>query len=198
MLRMCTAMTVVLATFVVFCAAASAKGSSRVTLESPGLRKRAAAGERIRIAWSQDGPARLPIADSRVARTVVRSLGVYVTLRGGSGEPTAKVAARSLASGTRGLPSGRYIADATVPVGGITSLGITVEGLRSRPGAAPVLAGAVPPSRMLIANDPFEAAADDRTSGASLPWTTMAVAIGALALLCGTFFTRNARMLSPP
>jgi len=90
MLRICAAMTVVLATFASFCAAASAKGSSRVTLQSPGLLKHAAAGERIRIAWSQDGPARLPIADSRVARTVVRSLGVYVTLRGRSGGPTVK------------------------------------------------------------------------------------------------------------
>lgn len=199
MRRPWAASIVALAALVGLCAPASAKGPSQVTLERPAQLTHATAGQPIRIAWSQDGPAQLPVPET--AQTAVRSLGVYVTLRGRGAGRTVKVAARPADPDARGFPAGRYVADAIVPGGGIAALAVTVEGLRSRPGAAPVPASEVAPSAMAITNAPsFSLAAGGGGSGESIPWTVLGLGLGlgALTLLFGAHRVRAARTLAQP
>ncbi len=197
MRRAWAAPIVALATLAGLCAPASGKSPSQVTLERPALLTHAVAGAPIRIAWSQNGPAQLPVPET--AQAAVRSIGVYVTLRGQAAGRTVKVAARPADPDARGLPAGRYIADATVPAGGIAALAVTVEGLRSRPGAPPVPASEVAPSAMAVTNAPsFSLDAGSGDSGEAVPWSILVLGLGALTLLFGAYRVRAGRTFAQP
>lgn len=195
MRRFWAAPIIALAALAGLCSPASGKSPSQVTLERPGLLTHAVAGERITIAWSQDGPAQLPVPDT--AQTAVRSLGVYVTLRGHAAGRTVKVVAHPADRDARGLPAGRYVAAATVPAGGIAALAVTVEGLRSRPGGPPVPASGVAPSELAITNAPsFALSTGGGASGETVPWSilvlVLGLGLGALTLLFGARRVRAA------
>jgi hypothetical protein len=161
--------------------AAHAKRPVHATLTNPAELQHAAAGERVRVAWTQNGPAQLPVSDD----SDVRAPAVYVTLRGAAPGPPLKVPARPAAVDPQRLAAARYVADATVPAGGIASLQITVEGLRSRPGEPPVAANVVP-REMLIVNDPFAVSGHDGAGGgAPVPRGAITLWLVALTLLAG-------------
>jgi len=166
-------------------ASAYSKGITRATLENPVQLKRAVAGEHVRIAWTLNEAAQLPIP-AYAEWVQMRSLGLYLRVRGAAGGPLQKVPARST-SGAAGYPAGRYVADVTVPAGGIASIALDVEGLRSAQGDAPVRAE-IPPASIPITNDPFEATSAD--VGGNTPWGALAGGLAVALILLLTAYRR--------
>jgi hypothetical protein len=170
---------------------ALAKEDVRVTLENPAALTRAHGGERVRIAFAMNVAPRLPIRDpqARVPAHPFGASGVYVRLTPGAGG--APVIASADAPRDRGYPAGRYVADVTVPPGGIRALAIGLEGYQYVAGGPPRRDDVFFP----IVNDPFAAAgriahAREKTN---TPWGLIAGGLTAVALLGLAYRGRGAR-----
>jgi len=149
---------------------AAGKDGVRATLENPGQLSQAAAGERVRVAWTLGSAAQGPAlaTPGRIAPRGFGASGVYVRIRRASGAAPQVVSARP------GSPAGRYVADVTIPEGGISSIAIGLEGYRYVRGQAPARADVL----FAIDNDPF--AAGSTTDGVSAPWLAPAAVLGML------------------
>jgi hypothetical protein len=164
---------------------AAAKRDVQATLENPAALTRAQGGERVRLAFAMSTAPRLPILDprGRVPPHPFGALGVYVRVTPSNGGAPAIVSADP--PGDRGYPAGRYVADVTVPAGGIRSLAIGLEGYQYVAGHAPRRSDVF----FAIVNDPF--ARTSRVAHArestSTPWGLLAVGLAAAALLLLAF-----------
>jgi hypothetical protein len=173
---------------------AAAKGDVRATLENPASLTRAQAGEHLRIAFAMNVAPRLPILDpeNRVPPHPFGASGVYVRIAPAPGGAPVIVSADP--PGHRGYPAGRYVADVTVPPGGIRALAIGLEGYQYVEGG--------PPRRddvfFAIVNDPFTAprASAHAREQTSTPWALLAGALGAVALLLLAYRGRSARRVA--
>ena len=147
---------------------AAGKDGVRATLENPGQLSQAAAGERVRVAWTLGSAAQGPAlaTPGRIAPRGFGASGVYVRIRGASGAAPQVVSARP------GSPAGRYVADVTIPEGGISSIAIGLEGYRYVRGQAPARADVL----FAIDNDPF--AVGSAADGVSAPWLAPATVLG--------------------
>jgi hypothetical protein len=179
-------------------APALAKDGVRATLEDPAALTRAVQGEALTIAWTLNGAPQMPVAGGeRVPAHPFGASGVYVSVGSAAGGTPAVVAAHP-PRGSRGYPAGRYLADVTVPRGGIGSLAIGLEGQRIVTGHAPVRADHFFP----IANDPFPAngrRADGRDgSDDGLPWAPLGAVVLALALACALALVAISRRATKP
>jgi hypothetical protein len=133
------------------------------TLERPELLRDAEPGERIAVAWKLTDGAGHPF---------------------GAGAIHLRVRDAAL-GGVRILPArashgaGRYVADVTIPGGGLASVAVGLEGFRIVRGHAPVRGDMVFP----VVNDPL--AAKSVEAGARPPWLALAAAalVAALAAL---------------
>ncbi len=171
------------------------KGEVRATLENPAQLQRAAPGERVRIAWTLTEAPQLPslTTPGGVAPRSFGASGVYIRVRGSAGA-TPKTFAASSASGA-GSQSGRYVAEVTVPAGGITAIAIGLEGFRGLPGQASTTRADI---FFSIANDPFTVAkapvtATSSDTRASAPWIPLAAAFAGLGVLLAGYRTMTAR-----
>jgi len=147
---------------------ALAKEGVVATLENPALLTRAQGGEHLRIAFAMNVAPRLPILDpqDRVPPHPFGASGVYVRVQPAkSGSPLIVSADPP---GDRGYPAGRYVADVTVPAGGIRSLAIGLEGYQYVERRAPRRSDVF----FAMANDPFVAARAGAHArvGTSVPW----------------------------
>ncbi|MGI8714528.1 MAG: hypothetical protein ACR2NR_15405 [Solirubrobacteraceae bacterium] len=184
-------------------AAASAygKGDVRATLENPAQLQRASPGERVRMAWTLSEAPQLPSlrTPGGVAPRPFGASGVYVRVRGAAGA-TPKIFAATSASDAR-PQSGRYVADLTVPAGGITAIAIGLKGFRGLPGQTSTRADIF----FSIANDPFTVAkapvtvakapvtATSSDTGASVPWIPLAAGFALLGVLLAGYRAVTAR-----
>ncbi len=164
-----------LAGTVLAAAPAAAKPQTHARLDNAAQVRAAAPGERVRIAWTLDGAAQLPIP-AAMEHARVRGFGVFVSARGVDGA-IAKVPARPARPGTPGFPAGPYVAELTVPQGGIESLAISVEAAQIRPAVVPI-------------DNPFPAATG---ADATPPPGLVAALLAAFALLVATVAARTAR-----
>lgn len=148
------------------------KEGVRATLETPAAID-AAPGQTTTIAWtlrSIEGGERHPFTAS----------GVFVRLLSASGgEPTKAV-------GTEG-PLGRYVAEVTVPEGGISRIKFGLEGTRMYPGGRTEDADVYFP----IDNDPLARPPGPPRPGASQMPPIWPAAGGALLALGGLLGTRR-------
>ena len=140
MRRLQVLLIVGLACIAVGATSAYGKGDVRATLENPAQLQRAAPGERIRIVWMLTEAPQLPslTTPGGVAPRPFGASGVYIRVRGAAGTAPRTFAAAS--ASRAGVRSGRYVADVTVPTGGITGITIGLEGL-SRHARASIHAG---------------------------------------------------------
>lgn len=173
LLRILAALIAGLGCQLVAAPAAHGKDGVHATLERPEQLRHAAAGERIALAWRLSDASGRPFGAS----------GIYLRLRAAAGGGAHVVPARAAGS------AGRYVADLTIPSGGIGSLAVGLEGVRLVPGHAPVRADMLFP----IANDPF--VATGAQAGAGPPWGALAVlvALAALATLSAGYRVSSAR-----
>jgi hypothetical protein len=188
MRRLQVLLIVGLACTLVAAASAYGKGDVRATLENPAQLQRAAPGKRIRIAWALNEAPQLAslTTPGGVAPRPFGASGVYIRVRGAAGA-TPKTFAASSSSGP-GRQSGRYVADVTVPAGGITAIAIGLEGFRGLPGQASTRADIF----FSIANDPFNVArapvtATSSDTGASAPWIPLAAGFAGLGALLAAY-----------
>jgi len=168
MRRLCVPLIVSVSCVLVTAACAYGKGNVHATLEDPAQLQHAAGGERIRITWTLREPP--PGGERAVARAFGAS-GVYVRLRGAVDSAGQTVRARSAGS------AGRYVAQVTIPEGGISSIAIGLEGFRYVQGTAPARADVF----FSIDNDPFISTSTD--AEATAPWGPLAAGLAALGML---------------
>lgn len=171
------------ACLLVLAASAYGKGDVRAALENPGQLQSAIPGERVRITWTLTEVPQLPsLTTPGVSAHPFGASGVYIGVRGAGGAtPTIFTATSASDAGAR---PGRYVADVTVPAGGIAAIAIGLEGFRTLPGQTPVRADVYFP----ITNDPFIVAKAPVTgtrfdAGASAPWTPLAAGLAVLGVL---------------
>jgi hypothetical protein len=160
-------------------APAAAKEQTHARLTNAAQLRGAAPGARVRVAWTLDGPARLPIP----GHARIHGMAVYALVTAASGGTVTKVAARPATPGTPGLPAGAYVADVTVPAGGIHAIAIDVEAVGST---------AIAPSAIPIDN-PFTADAPGAAPGSGPPWAVLAAGLAAFAALLAAYAARTAR-----
>ncbi len=162
-------------------APAAAKAPTHAVLENPGRLAQATAGQRIPVIWTLDTAARLrtpPGHDSALPR----GFGGYLRARGADGTAPLTVAARPAAAGVRGYPAGRYLAELTVPRGGVSSIEIGVRATYATD-RGPFFAE----DPIAIGNDPFAHARGTAGIGADPgrgpPWGVFGAVLAGLALL---------------
>ncbi len=161
-------------------APARAKQQTHARLANAAQLRAAAPGTHVQVAWTLDGPARLPVADH--AR--IRGMAVYALVTAAGGGAVTKVAARPATPGTPGLPAGPYVADVTVPAGGIGAIALDVEATGSSTATAPA---GIPIDNAFTAAVP----GGDRADGP--PWAALAAGLAAFAALLAAHAARAAR-----
>ena len=194
MRRLQVLLIVGVACILVAAASAYAKDDVRATLENPAQLQRAAPGERVKIAWTLTEAPQLPslTTPGRVAPRPFGASGVYVRVRGAGGATPKSFAATSPSRARS--QAGRYVADVTVPAGGIAAIAIGLEGFRTLPGQAPTRADTFFP----IANDPFVVAkapvtATSSDTGSNAPWAPLAAGLAVLGVLLAGYRVLDAR-----
>lgn len=183
-----------LACILVAAASAYGKGDVRATLENPAQLQRAAPGERVKVAWTlteAPQPSSL-MTPRRFERHPFGASGVYIRVRSATGGTPNSLAATS-PSGA-GSRSGRYVADVTVPAGGIATIAVGLEGFRTLPGQASTRADIFFP----IANNPFIVAkapvtATSSDTGANAEWGPLAAGPLVLGVLLAGYRILAAR-----
>lgn len=153
--------------------AAQAKDGVRATLDRPERLRDAAAGERLAVAWKlTDAAGQSFGADA-----------INLRVRHAADGATRVVAARD------GGGPGLYVADLTIPAGGLDSIAVGLEGMRMVPGRPPARADMIFP----VVNDPLGAARGGEAARPS--WGALAVILamaGLVAAACAGLRNRAA------
>jgi hypothetical protein len=169
---------------------AASKEPTHAVLENAAQLSHALAGQRVTVAWTLDTPARFPEPEyTRSMRST--ALGIYVRVRGRADSAPLTAAGRPADPATRGYPRGRYVAELTVPPGGLSAIEIGVRQRWAKPGGAPILRE----DPIAVSNDPFAAVGPPagRGVGEGPPWGMLVGGIGGLALLLGAVQAQRSR-----
>jgi hypothetical protein len=169
---------------------AASKEPTHAVLQNAAQLSQAPAGQRVTVAWTLDTPARFPEPDYvRSMRST--AMGVYVRVRGRAGSAPLTAAGRPADPATRGYPRGRYVAELTVPPGGLSAIEIGVRQSWAKAGRSPILRE----DPIAISNDPFAGAAPAAAGGVGEgpSWGMLVGGIGGLVLLLGAVQAQRSR-----
>jgi hypothetical protein len=170
---------------------ASSKEPTHAVLENAAQLSHAPAGQRVTVAWTLDTPARFPEPEYTRSMRSPTAMGIYVRVRGRADSAPLTVAGRPADPATRGYPRGRYVAELTVPPGGLSAIEIGVRQWWAKPGGAPILRE----DPIAVSNDPLAGvgAAAARGVGGGPSWGMLVGVIGGLVLLLGAVEAQRAR-----
>ena len=175
--------------FLSITSSATSKEPTHAVLENAAQLSQAPAGQRVTVAWTLDTPARFPEPEyTRSMRPPAMS--IYVRVRGRAASAPLTAAGHPADPATRGYPRGRYVAELTVPPGGLSAIEIGVRQSWTKAGRSPILRE----DPIAVSNDPFAGVAPAAHGAGEGPsWGLLAGGIGALALLLAAVQAQRSR-----